>query len=127
MRASSGMCREADHDATGSLAHSPAEARALLISFRCRGRGRWPGRGPSRSPDAIVLTAALTRSAAVTPLPAAAEGTASQRTQNDPSVITLPAIPTGPKADQCALSSRGLITGGEFESGRSCQRPKREP
>jgi hypothetical protein len=39
-------------------------------------------------------------------------GTASQRTQKDPSGITLPAIPTDPKADQCALSSRGLIRGG---------------
>jgi hypothetical protein len=32
--------------------------------------GGWLGRGPSRSPDAIVLTAALTRSTAVTPRPA---------------------------------------------------------
>ena len=58
-----------------------------------------PGRGPPRSPDATVLTAALTRTAA-TPLPTAAQGTASQRTQNDPSGITLPAIPTGPTQRQ---------------------------
>jgi len=50
--------------------------------------------------DATVLTNALMRCAPTTPLPTAAQETASQRTQNDPSGIRSPAIPTGPTQRQ---------------------------